>query len=127
MKWYVAVLSKYAKFVGRARRKEYWYFILFNLIIIYALVLIEGAADTATSTMAGLYSFAVLVPALAVTARRLHDIGDSGWWTVAVFVPFLNLLLLVALMRASEPGQNKYGPNPLLEPEPVLRSGVYGR
>lgn len=82
MKWYLAVLKKYAVFSGRARRIEYWMFILFNLIIFFALAFIEVllgfALETETSVLTNLYSLAIVLPTWSVSVRRLHDTGKSG-------------------------------------------------
>ena len=82
MNWYFQVLKKYAVFSGRARRKEYWYFVLFNGIISFVLSFIEGLAGIAAgggySVLAGIYSLAVLLPSIGVSIRRLHDTGRSG-------------------------------------------------
>ncbi len=119
MDWYVQVLKKYAVFAGRARRKEYWMFTLFNLLILIGLGIIEGAlgigAGGDQSVLAGLYSLAVLIPSLAVSVRRLHDTGRSGWWLLIVLVPIVGLItLLVFMVMDSQAGDNAYGPNPKL-------------
>lgn len=113
MNWYIEVMRKYAVFQGRARRKEYWMFFLFNLLIAFGLGFATGflgavlglgqSLNNATST---LYSLAVLIPGLAVGVRRMHDIGRSGWW---ILFPFVNL---VFLCLNSQNGDNEYGPNP---------------
>src|SRR6516165_3658422 len=98
MEWYLDVLKKYAVFEGRARRKEYWYFVLFNLLISIGLAGIDFMIMSAISgggkeDMRGisplrmLYSLAVLVPSIAVSVRRLHDTGRSGWWYLIGFIP----------------------------------------
>ena len=137
MDWYIEVLKKYAVFSGRARRKEFWYFTLFNSIISLVLWLIDiavGSYDTASDIglLGGLYSLAVLIPSLAVTVRRLHDTDRSGLWLLIPPVLLVSLLLLpeaaaVLLFGAilislivllvfqvldSQPGDNQYGPNP---------------
>ncbi len=118
MNWYIEVLRKYAVFEGRARRSEYWYFILFNFIIIVMLVFVDmvlgtSSQSTSFSLFADLYSLAVLAPTLAVAVRRFHDIGKSGWWVLVGFVPFVgSLVLLYFMVQDSEPGDNAYGPNP---------------
>jgi uncharacterized membrane protein YhaH (DUF805 family) len=119
MNWYVEVLKKYAVFSGRARRKEYWMFFLFNIIIGGILGLIEGltgiAQNSDQSVLATIYMFAVLIPGIAVGVRRLHDTGRSGWWTLIALIPILgSLVLLFWMVLDSEPGQNQYGPNPKL-------------
>ena len=117
MNWYIEVLKKYAVFSGRARRKEYWMFFLFNTIIALIIGLIEGFAGIAPksdqSVLATLYTLAVLLPALAVGVRRLHDTGRSGWWLLIALVPIIGaIVLLVFMVQDSHPGENQYGPNP---------------
>lgn len=84
MDWYIKVLKKYAVFSGRARRKEYWFFVLFSIIISVVLSLIDGVIGTYNSgagvgLLTGIYSLAILIPAIAVAVRRLHDTNRSGW------------------------------------------------
>ena len=117
MNWYVEVLKKYAVFSGRARRKEYWYFLLFNIIIGFVLGLIEGTTGLARknpqSILGLIYSLAVLLPGLAVSVRRLHDTGRSGWLVLIALVPFVGgIILLVFMAQDGTPGENQYGPNP---------------
>lgn len=118
MNWYLEVLKKYAVFSGRARRKEYWLFALFNLIIALVLGFIDGAAGLADAQsgfgpLGGLYTLAVLVPGIAVSVRRLHDTDHSGWWLFISLVPLIGaIVLLVFMVRDSQQGQNQYGPNP---------------
>ena len=121
MNWYLAVLQNYADFGGRARRREYWYYFLFNMLIAMALGFIEGMLglyrNSGLSVFAGLYSLVVLIPSLAVGARRLHDTGRSGWWQLIALIPILGgLVLLVFLVQDSQPGDNAYGPNPKSAP-----------
>ena len=112
MNWYLEVLKKYAVFSGRARRKEYWLFILFNTIISFALILIEYSAG-GPGIVAGLYYLAVAIPSLAVLVRRLHDTNRSGWWFFIGFVPLVGgIILFVFTVLDSQPGENRYGPNP---------------
>jgi len=107
MEWYLKVLKEYATFTGRARRKEYWMFFLFNMIISYGLTLLSMALEVPfLAIVANIYGLAVLVPGLAVGVRRMHDAGKSGWF---LLVPFYNLYLAVS---DSEPGENQWGPNP---------------
>ena len=112
MYWYFEALKKYAVFAGRARRKEYWMFVLFNLIITLLLGMIEGVAGS-PGVIGGLYSLAVLVPSIAVSVRRLHDIGRSGWWMFICLVPVIGVIVLIVFaVQDSQPGNNQYGPNP---------------
>lgn len=112
MSWYLKVLRKYAVFSGRARRKEYWMFFLFNLIIIFVLRFIEELAG-GPGVLASLYGLAVLIPSIAVAVRRLHDRNRSGWWLLIGVIPFIGaIVLLIFMVQDSQPGENRYGPNP---------------
>ncbi len=112
MNWYLEVLKKYAVFSGRARRKEYWMFLLFSMLIAIGIGIIEGIIGS-PGIIGLLYSFAVLIPSLAVSVRRLHDTDRSGWWLLVAFVPFIGgLVLLVFMLLDSTPGQNSFGANP---------------
>ena len=115
LNWYMTALRKYAVFTGRARRSEYWWFTLCNLIIIVVLSVIGNmmGGQSGQQTLAGIYSLAVLIPGVAVGVRRLHDVGKSGWWYLLVFVPIVGgLVLLFWFIQDSEPGDNQWGPNP---------------
>lgn len=118
MNWYMEVLKNYAGFSGRARRKEYWYFVLFNTIISIVLAFFDGITGTFSEAtgmglLSGIYALAVLIPSLAVSVRRLHDTDRSGWWLLIALVPLIGaIVLLVFLVLDSNPGQNQYGANP---------------
>ena len=123
MSWFIAALKKYAIFRGRACRSEYWYFVLFYLLIHIVLGLMDGILGSQRREGAGLlgslFALAMLLPTLAVAVRRLHDIGKSGWWLLVSLVPLIGgLIPLVFAVRDSEPGDNAYGPNPKLAPPP---------
>jgi uncharacterized membrane protein YhaH (DUF805 family) len=115
MKWYLSSLRyNYATFSGRARRSEYWYFMLFNVLIIIALFALNEFSEYFGIVFA-LYVLAIILPSLAVTARRLHDMGKSGTYFFIRFVPFVgDILLLVALCTPGDTGRNKYGADPKL-------------
>ena len=112
------ITKKYACFSGRARRQEYWMFVLFNIIAgiiigVIAGVLVGVTKVTAFAYLGSSYNLAVLIPGLAVFFRRLHDIGKSGWWWLLAFIPFIGwIVLLVFCCLDSQPGDNQYGPNP---------------
>ena len=107
-----SVLSQYVGFSGRARRSEYWYFTLFNVIVGFVLGFLSNFVSI-FSIVASLYSLAVLLPAIAVCVRRLHDIGKSGWWYFIAFVPIVgSIILIIWFCKDSEPGDNQFGPNP---------------
>jgi uncharacterized membrane protein YhaH (DUF805 family) len=119
MNWYFEVLKKYAVFSGRARRKEYWMFFLFNIIIALVLVFIDGATGLARGSgiglgpLYGLYVLATLIPSIAVLVRRLHDTNRSGWWLFLSLVPLIGgIAILVFMCQDSQQGENQYGPNP---------------
>jgi uncharacterized membrane protein YhaH (DUF805 family) len=114
MKYYVErVFNKYAEFTGRARRAEYWYFYLFNLIctiIINIIAKIIGDHHTILNTILWLIT---IVPSLAVAVRRLHDTNKSGWWMLIILIPIIGWIWIIVLLATdSTPGANKYGPNP---------------
>jgi uncharacterized membrane protein YhaH (DUF805 family) len=112
MDWYIEVLKKYAVFGGRACRTEYWMFFLFNFIITLVLSLVAGILKGA-GVLGVLYSLGVLLPNIAVSVRRLHDTGRSGWWLLISFIPLIGaIVLIVFLVMDSQPDVNQYGPNP---------------
>ena len=118
MSWYLEVLKKYAVFSWRARRKEYWYFFLFNVLITIVLLVIDGMTGTLDAAagiglLGSIYALAVLIPALAVSVRRLHDTDRSGWWLLIMLVPLIGVIvILVFTVQDSKPGENQYGSNP---------------
>ncbi|UZJ79356.1 DUF805 domain-containing protein [Fictibacillus sp. KU28468] len=115
MNWYLKVFKNYIGFKGRARRKEYWMFTLFNLILLLILNIIEKAAHL-EEMLTGIYSFIVLIPSLAVGARRLHDTGRSGWWQLLNLIPLIgSIILIVFFAQKGEENENFYGKNPILE------------
>jgi uncharacterized membrane protein YhaH (DUF805 family) len=114
MNWYLAVLKKYAVFGGRARRQEYWMFVLVNVIISAILNLLADVADSGFFRFLDyVYGVAVLIPSLAVLWRRLHDTDRTGAWFLLVFLPVIGWIwLLVLVCLPGTPGPNRYGPNP---------------
>lgn len=114
MNWYLAVLKQYAVFSGRARRKEYWYFLLFSIIASIILSIIDGLL-MATIGIAGLYviySLGIIIPSLAVSVRRLHDTGRSGWWLFINLIPLIGaIVFLVFMVQDSQADENQYGAN----------------
>ena len=118
MNWYLEVLKKYAVFTGRARRKEYWFFILFNIIVSIVLGFADGvmgtfSLDAGIGLLGGLYSLAVLLPSIALSVPRLHDIGRSGWWLLIALIPIIGaIVLIVFFVLDSNADENKFGANP---------------
>ena len=96
--------SNYANFSGRARRSEYWYAYLFNLLLSMFVAWIP--------VIGWIAAIAILVPGLSVTVRRLHDVGKSGWWLLLALVPFGGIVLLIWECSDGEPNPNQYGPSP---------------
>jgi uncharacterized membrane protein YhaH (DUF805 family) len=112
MEWYLKVLRQYADFNGRARRKEYWMFVLFNFIFVVIANLLDYMFGT-LYVFSGIYALAMLIPGLAVSVRRLHDVGKSGWMLLVVFIPVIGgIWLFVLTLLDSQPGNNQYGDNP---------------
>ena len=112
MKWFLDVIqNKYAQFDGRARREEFWMFVLIYILIYFALLFI-GYMLHATF-IAGIFSLAVLIPNIAVAARRLHDINRSGWWQLVGLIPIIGwIIVIIWYATDSDAGSNQYGENP---------------
>ena len=123
MEWFLKVVrDNYANFNGRARRKEYWMFYLFYIIFLIVAAVLDNILGT-TFEFDGinigygylylLFALAMIIPSLAVTVRRLHDVGKSGWMFLVALIPLIGgIWLLILMVRDSEPGTNEYGPNP---------------
>ena len=118
MDWYLEVLKKYAVFEGRAGRKEYWFFILFNILISMALGYVDWLTgninpETGLGILSGIYALGVMIPGMAVSVRRLHDTGRSGWWLLITFVPVIGAIVFIYFMVLdSKPEINEYGASP---------------
>jgi uncharacterized membrane protein YhaH (DUF805 family) len=101
------VTKKYADFNGRARRSEFWYFLLFVIVGIFALSLILGfISSTLAAIVTGIFYLGMFIPYLACLIRRMHDVGKSGWYCL---IPIYSIILI---FTDSQPGSNEYGPNP---------------
>jgi uncharacterized membrane protein YhaH (DUF805 family) len=118
MNWFVTVLKKYAVFSGRAQRAEYWYFVLFYILIIIGLSIIDGVVgtfdeETGIGILGALFVLGMFLPSLAVTVRRLHDTDRSGWWILLNLIPIVGaLIVLIFTCLDGTPGDNRFGPNP---------------
>lgn len=121
MQWYLAVLKKYAVFNGRARCKEYWMFTLYNSIVIIVFFLADNLLGlyynvAEIGMLSGLYLIGTILPSLAVTVRRLHDISRSGWWVLLGLIPFFGtILILVNMATVGDKSPNSYGADPKAE------------
>lgn len=119
------VFSKYATFSGRARRAEYWWFALFNILASLVLQILDLAVFGAYSmgpdagmglpnVLGGLFSLAILLPSIAVWVRRLHDVGRSGWWWLLALIPVIGwIILFYWSVRRGDLGPNAFGPDPV--------------
>ena len=121
MQWYIQVLKKYATFRGRASRREYWWFMLIHVIILMASIPLDKVLGTTLDNGQGiigsLYNVAMILPAMAVGVRRLHDTGRSGFWLLVSLVPFIGGLILFYFTCQASSGPNKYGDSPALAGE----------
>lgn len=137
--YYVDTLkNRYAQFSGRASRSEFWFFVLFNFIVSiilgvldttlgtgYTYEVVTNSLTTATTEAASIsvsqtigylqtfYGLAVLIPSIALSIRRLHDTGKSGWWLLIGLIPIIGFFVLIFFyVQDSQPGENEYGSNP---------------
>jgi uncharacterized membrane protein YhaH (DUF805 family) len=136
IEWYKKVVfENYANFKGRARRSEYWYFQLFNLIILFSVLIVGAVVGSLfNNIMAGLgisyilfilYFLAIIIPSIAVIARRLHDINKSGWFYCVSFIPFIGgIWALVLLCTDGDQNTNQYGPDPKNELDEINEIGT---
>lgn len=113
-------LSRYADFSGRSRRTEYWYFVLGQMLVSIMLVLVTGLAGILSDSLGviGMLLYFVsalffLIPGFAVAVRRMHDVGYSGWMYLIGIIPLIGAVaILYFVCQDSQPGPNKWGPNP---------------
>lgn len=112
-------LKKYAQFHGRARRKEYWLFYLFYIVVYAVLMSVAGATGNGQGpggvglALVAIFALAMLVPSLAVSFRRLHDTNRSAWWLLIALLPFIGaVVLLIFFVLEGTAGPNRFGPDP---------------
>ena len=128
------VFENYANFKGRARRSEYWYFVLGQILIVLGIVMIGSLIGTFLGSaedgffiafgFSGFYFLAILIPYLALVVRRLHDIGKSGWFYFVRFIPVIGgIWLLVLLCTEGNYGPNNYGLDPKDEFDEISEIG----
>lgn len=107
-----SALTQYVTFSGRARRSEYWFFALFNFLVLMVASFIDRAIGL-NSALYGVVALALLLPGLAIGARRLHDTNRSGWFLLLGLIPFVGaIVLIVFFVQDSQAGSNQYGPSP---------------
>lgn len=115
-----SVFTQYVGFSGRARRAEYWWFVLFTVIVGVVTALLDiaigtdfGESITSGGIISTLVNLALALPSLAVTVRRLHDTDRSGWWILIGLIPIIGaIVLLVFTIQDGTPGQNRFGSSP---------------
>lgn len=116
--YFKKVYANYANFNGRARRKEYWYFMLFYILFVFLLSIVDFIIfrEAGFGLFNSLFQLASLIPTLAVGTRRLHDINASGWWQLLYIIPIIGgIILLFFFILDSNSGDNDYGPNPKID------------
>jgi uncharacterized membrane protein YhaH (DUF805 family) len=131
IEWYKKVVfENYANFNGRARRSEYWYYILANLIILIIAAVIDNVTGLNFEPLPYgviylLYALATILPGIAVAIRRLHDVGKSGWFLLILFFPLIgSIWLLVLFATEGERGTNQYGSDPKNEFDEINEIGT---
>jgi len=119
MQWFTDVIKKYAVFNGRARRKEFWMFTLFSVIISIILSIIDRAigttygANDSSGVLQSIYGLAILLPTIGVAIRRMHDTGRSGWWILISLIPCVGwIIFIVFAAQEGNAGDNQHGPDP---------------
>jgi uncharacterized membrane protein YhaH (DUF805 family) len=117
--WYKKVVfENYANFNGRARRSEYWFFVLMNLILLILMAVLDNTLGINFDPLPYgylyfIYALVVFIPGLAVAIRRLHDVGKSGWFYFIVLIPLIGAIWLIVLFcTEGDQGENDYGPDP---------------
>lgn len=108
-----SAFQNFANFSGRARRSEYWYFVVFNSLVSGILSFLQTRGIDFAGTLAGIFSLAVFIPSMSLAWRRLHDIGKSGGWFFIGLIPVIGWIFLIFwLCKDSEPGPNRFGECP---------------
>jgi uncharacterized membrane protein YhaH (DUF805 family) len=117
--WYLKAFKEYATFSGRARRKEYWYFVLFYIIGVMLMSFLDGilgsfSTEAGIGLFGGIFILVHILPSIAVSVRRLHDISRTGWWYLLIIIPLIGPLVLFVFSIMDSKEANRYGPNPKL-------------
>lgn len=106
-------LKKYAQFSGRSRRKEYWLYTLFYVVITFLTFYVDALMGEGEGVLSLLLWLLLLVPGVAVIVRRLHDIDRSGWWSLILVIPLIGpIVILVFMCLDGTSGNNRFGPDP---------------
>ena len=108
----------YVGFSGRASRSEFWYWILFTVLVSIALSIIDFGMLSGNSVLSSIWSLATFLPSLAIGVRRLHDGDRTGWWWLIVIIPLIGIIVLIVFWcLEGTPGSNRFGPDPLGAPQ----------
>jgi uncharacterized membrane protein YhaH (DUF805 family) len=110
MDYFIDALKKYTDFSTRARRKDYWMFILFYVIFYIVTSIIDGVLGTVFITL--IFSLAMLIPSISIGARRLHDTGRTGWWQLIGLIPLIGAIVLIVFYVQDSHEDNQYGVSP---------------
>ncbi len=110
MEHYTQAFKQFADFHSRTGRQGFWMFVLINLVISFGIGLVGSMISMPFLSI--LYSLVVFIPGIAITARRLHDIGKSGWWQLIMLIPLIGLIVIIIFCIKESEGDNQYGPKP---------------
>lgn len=110
MEHFVDAFRQYATFTGRATRTQYWMFVLIYLIIAIVLGVVDGLLGI--GVLGPIFGLVMLIPSLAITARRLHDTGRTGWWQLIYLVPLIGFIVMIIFLVQDSVGDNEHGANP---------------
>ena len=125
MNEFMTCIKKYATFEGRASRREYWMFVLFYWVVciilgIFSFTLVKITdIDSISAVLSGIFALSMLLPTIAVGARRLHDVNKSGWYLLIALIPLGIFYILWLACVAGDAGENMYGPAPVVNTTPV--------
>ncbi|TVP88660.1 MAG: DUF805 domain-containing protein [Pseudomonadaceae bacterium] len=111
------IKNHYADFTGRATRTQYWMFVLFYVLIYIAVSVVDAFITGGILTL--IFALGMLVPCIAIAARRLHDTGRTGWWQLIALIPIIGTIVLIVFLVLDSEGDNQYGPNPKGAPAAV--------
>ena len=107
--WFVKCLKNYANFKGRARRKEYWFFVLCQFLLIFIAAIIDSILFDNPALFYSITALGLFIPSLAVAVRRMHDIGKSGWLLLLSLIPLIGLIVIFWLASETKQENNQWG------------------
>lgn len=119
MNWYLQGFKRSFDFGGRSRRKEYWYFTLFSVIVTLILAVSDSLlntynADLGMGLLGGIYAMITIIPNFSLTFRRLHDVNKSAWWLLILLIPLIGIIVLLVFCCQDSKEKNEYGMSPKL-------------